>query len=80
MVYYTIDLTPESRDFTTIVTKFGKFRYNRVPMGLCASSEIFQAKAEYLLGDIEGVRRIPMIYWNLVKVFSPEYRPYKGYL
>ena len=39
----------------TIVTEFGKFKYNRLPMGMCASGDIFQAKVDKLLGDIEGV-------------------------
>ena len=39
-----------------IVTKFGRFRYNRFPMGMCASGDIFQAKVDKLLGDIEDVK------------------------
>ena len=42
---------------TTIVTEFRKFRYNRLPMGMCASGDIFQAKLDELLGDIEGVKK-----------------------
>ena len=56
MGYYTIRLSPASQDMTTIVTEFGKFRYNRLYMGMCASGDIFQAKVDKLLGDIEGVR------------------------
>ena len=55
MVYYTIRLSPDSQDMTTIVTEFGKFRYNRLPMSICASGDTFQAKVDDLLGDIEGV-------------------------
>ena len=55
MRYYTIDLSPDSLDLTNLVTKFGKFRYNRVPMVLCASGDIFQAKVDELPGDIKGV-------------------------
>ena len=40
---------------TNIVTEFGKFIYNRLPMGLCASGYIFQDKLDELLGDIEGI-------------------------
>ena len=36
--------------------EFGKFRYNRLPMGMCASGDIFQANVDKLLGDIEGVK------------------------
>ena len=39
-----------------IVTEFGKFRYNRLPMGMCASGDIFQAKVDELIGNIEGVK------------------------
>ena len=40
----------------TIVTEFGKSRYNCLPMGMCASVDIFQAKVEEMIGDIEGVK------------------------
>ena len=55
--YYTMKISPESLQLTTIITYFGKFRYNRVPMGLCASGDTFQYKVEKLLGDTEGVKR-----------------------
>ena len=44
MGYYTIRLSPASQDMTMIVTEFGKFRYHRLPMGMGASGDIFQAK------------------------------------
>ena len=54
IVYYTIEILPECRNIITIVTEFGKFRYNRFPVVLWYSSEIFQAKVYYLIGEIEG--------------------------
>ena len=54
--YYTIRLSPASQYMTKIVTEFGKFRYNRLPMGMCASGDIFQAKVDKLLGYIKGVK------------------------
>ena len=56
MVYYNIRLSPASQDMKMIVTEFGKFRYNRLPMGMCTLVYIFQAKVDKLLGDIEGVK------------------------
>ena len=56
MRYYTIRLYPTSQDMTTIVTEYGKFRYNRLPMGMCTLGDIFQAKVDKILGDIEGVK------------------------
>ena len=41
---------------TTIVTGFGKFRYNRLPIGMHASGYIFQYKVDGILGDIKGVK------------------------
>ena len=49
-----------------IVTGFGKFRYNLLPMGICASGGIFQAKSDELLGDIEGFKT----YINDILVLS----------
>ena len=57
MGYYTIRLPPASQDTIKIVTEFGKFRYNRLPVGMCASGDIFQDKVDELLGDIEGVKK-----------------------
>ena len=56
MGYYTIRLSPTIQDMMTIVTEFGKFKYNRLPMGMCAYGDILQAKLDKLLGDIEGVK------------------------
>ena len=54
--YYAIRISLATPDMKTIVTEFGKFGYNRLPMGMCASGDIFQAKVDKLLGDIEGVK------------------------
>ena len=56
MGYYIIRLSPTSQDMTTIIIEFGKFKYNHLPMGMCASGDIFQAKVDELLGYIEGVK------------------------
>ena len=55
-VYYTIRLFPASQYMTTIVTEFGKSRYNSLHMGMCASGDIFQAKVDKIISDIEGFR------------------------
>ena len=56
MGYYTIKLSLAIQYMTTIVTEFSKFRYNCLPMGMCASGGIFQNKVDVLLGNIEGVK------------------------
>ena len=55
MGYYKIRIYPASQDITTIVTEFGKFRYNRLPMFMFASGDILQSKVDNLLGYIKGV-------------------------
>ena len=61
MVYYPIYISLESCNLTTIFTGFGIFRYNKVPMGICASGGIFQAKSDDIIGYIEVSRCISMI-------------------
>ena len=55
MGYYNIRILTVSQDMTEIVTECDKFRYNRPPMGMCASVYIFQEKLDELLNDIKGV-------------------------
>ena len=40
----------------TIATEFGKLRYNRLPVGMCASRDFFQYKVDKILGDIKGFK------------------------
>ena len=42
MGYYHIELSPDSKKLCTIVLPFGKFEYQRLPMGLSNSPDIFQ--------------------------------------
>ena len=56
MGYYHIKLSPRAADMCTIITKYGKYRYKRLPMGVACSPDIFQAKIYELLGDIEGTK------------------------
>ena len=69
--YYTIDLSTEINDLTTIVTEFGKFRYNSVPTGLCASGDTFKAKLDEFLADIKGFKTYIGIILVLGKCSSP---------
>lgn len=53
MGYYHIELSPASKKLCTIVLPFGKFEYQRLPMGLCNSPDIFQEKMSELMADLE---------------------------
>ena len=66
MGYYTIRLSPASQDMTGIVTEFGGFKYNRLPMGMCASGDLLQYKVNNLLGDIKGGKYISLKQVELI--------------
>ena len=68
MGYYSIRLSPDSQEMTTIVTEFGILRYNHLIVGMCDLGDIFQDKLDQLLGDIKRVKT----YINDILVFSKD--------
>lgn len=56
MGYYHISLTPFSKSLCTIVLPHGKYEYQRLPMGLCNSPDIFQERMSTLISDLEYCR------------------------
>jgi hypothetical protein len=40
----------------TIITPWGKYEYQRLPMGLCNAPDIFQEKMSELLSDLDSVQ------------------------
>ena len=56
MGYYHIELNPTSKRYCTIVLPFGKYEYQRIPMGLCNSPDIFQEKMSELMQGLEFIR------------------------
>ena len=54
--YYHIELTPNSKRLCTIILPWGKYEYNRLPMGLCNSPDIFQERMNILMQGLEFVR------------------------
>ena len=44
MGYCHIELISKSKELCTIVTQWGKYDYQQIPMGLCNSHDIFQEK------------------------------------
>ena len=56
MGYYHIELDMFSKELCTIVLPWGKYEYQRLPIGLCNSPDIFQEKMSHLMCDLEYVR------------------------
>ena len=55
MRYYHIELSDKSKELCTIVTKWGKYEYQKLPMGLCNSPDIFQENISVLFVGLETV-------------------------
>ena len=56
MGYYHIELSPNSKCLCTIVLPWGKYEYQKLPMGLSNSPDIFQEKISILMARLEFVR------------------------
>jgi hypothetical protein len=55
MGYNHTKLSPFSKYLCTIVMPFGKYKYQRLPMGLCNSPDIFQEHMYEIFSDLEDV-------------------------
>ena len=56
MGYHHILLTPNASRLCTVVLPWGKYKYLRLPMGLCNSPDIFQEKMSKLMTGLEFAR------------------------
>ena len=53
--YWAVKLDQESSLLTTFNSPFGRYRFKRLPFGLCTSQDIFQAKMNQILEGCPGV-------------------------
>ncbi len=56
--YHQIVLDEKSRDLTTFITPWGRFRYKRAPMGLSSSGDEFCRRGDQALHGLEGVHKL----------------------
>lgn len=52
--YYQIELTPECRHLTAFTAPYGKYEFNRVPMGLAGAPLTFQKAVNTIFRDLLG--------------------------
>jgi len=52
--YWQIPLHKKSQELTTFLTPFGRYCWNRLPMGLSSSGEFYQRRMSTLLAGIPG--------------------------
>ena len=53
MMFYIFKMDKASKNLCAIVTPFGNYCYNRLPMGVKQSPDIAQAAIQQLLSDLE---------------------------
>ena len=53
--FYHVGIKEEDKHKTAIITPFGLYEFNRMPMGLSNSPSVFQRATQEVFGDIPGV-------------------------
>ena len=53
--FWQIPLEESSCDLTTFITPFGRYRFNKLPFGICSAPEHFQRQMSEILAGLEGV-------------------------
>ncbi|GAB1610332.1 uncharacterized protein K02A2.6-like, partial [Argonauta hians] len=56
--FFQIPLLPQSSRLTTFITPFGRYAFNRVPMGISLGPEVFQRKMQEMLVGLDGCEAI----------------------
>ena len=53
--FWQIPLSPESSLYTTFITPFGRFHFNRLPFGIASAPEHFQRRMSMIIDGLQGV-------------------------
>lgn len=64
--FWQLKLDEPSSQLCTFNTPFGRYKFNRLPFGICSAPEIFQSKNFEMFGDIANVD----IYFDDIIVYG----------
>ena len=53
--YYQLEIHEASKELTTFITPFGRYVFNRLPMGISSAPEIYHREMTSIVGGLEGV-------------------------
>ena len=53
--FWHVELEEESSFLTTFNTPFGRYRWKRMPFGICSAPEVFQRRISQLIEGLQGV-------------------------
>ena len=53
--FWQVQLTEESSYLTTFGTQFGRYRYKRMPYGVCSATDELQRRSHEIVEDLDGV-------------------------
>ncbi len=76
MQYYTFELNGEPNDLCTIVTPFGEFKYNSLPMGLKCSPHFAHKVMKNIVQEVEDAE----VYIDDIGVFSNSWEEHMALL
>ncbi|MGL5707258.1 MAG: reverse transcriptase domain-containing protein [Aeromonas sp.] len=76
MGYHQVCLAEDSKKYTSFVTQFGQFEYNRIPFGLCNAPRVFQRAMRDILGHLSFVK----IFLDDILIYSESEEVHKIHL
>ena len=75
--YYQVMVCPEDRDKTTFVCHRGKYRFTRMPFGVCNTPAIFQTLMEKV---IKGLGQFCRVYMDDLIIFSDSWEQHTHHI